>query len=92
MDDPAEEGTEQTVLDFLKSVGADFDNVISKSGPDGLEEFGVPGGSIPFYQLFDRKGELRYQFSPFPEGIENTELLEKMDQRLAELLAENKDD
>ena len=86
VDDPEDE---PAVVEFLTSQEATFDNVISKFGVDTqtAEEFGFRG-DVPFFQLFDRSGKLRYQFTPLPDGLENGETLDKIDQRVAELLAE----
>jgi hypothetical protein len=75
------------VLEFLQSKGATFDNVISQFGSDAktADEFEMPGG-VPFYQLFDRSGRLRYQFSEFPEDLENGEHLDQIDNRVKEIL------
>jgi hypothetical protein len=77
------------VLEYLKSAGATFDNVIDKGGGDleSFKAYGIPGG-LPFYKLYDRQGVLRYQFCPLLDGVEKGEPVEKIDQRVNELLAE----
>ena len=86
LDDPEEK---ESVSKFLVSAGAAFDNVISKFGlsPETAEEFEFRGDA-PFYQLFDRQGKLRFQFSPDPDELENGETLDMIDQRVQQLLAE----
>ena len=76
-------------LDFLKAQGADFDNLIIDAGLTVDGDFGVK--TMPFYKLYDRKGELRYQFTPFPSPGEGFVSTDEMDQRVEELLAENQD-
>ena len=87
LDEP--EDTEK-VLNFLVKSDATFDNVISKFGfeEETGKEFEFPG-QPPFYQLFDRDGKLRFQFSPDPADMENVESLEMLDQRVQQLLAES---
>ncbi len=80
---------QDAVVEFLRKQKATFDNLIAKSTGDAdpLRQFGAPG-TIPFYQLFDRLGVLRYQFSPNPQGLKNGEVMENIDRRVKELLAE----
>ncbi len=77
------------VLEFLKSKGATFENVINKIGsdPDSFTHYGIPGG-LPFYKLYDRQGVLRYQFCPVLDGVEKGEPVENIERRVKELLAE----
>lgn len=77
----------ESVLRFLSEQQADFDNLLGTYGvgTEAADAFEY-GGDVPFYKLYDRQGQLRYQFSPDPrEGIEP---FESLDQRVAELLAE----
>ena len=87
MDEP---GDRAQVLDFLKSKGADFDNLISQHGasPATAEEFGFRG-DLPFYQLFDRTGKLVYQFSPLHDDLPGGEPVDQIDMRVQELLGQN---
>jgi hypothetical protein len=77
------------VKDFLAEQKAGGDNLISKFGLDtkSEEEFNIVGG-LPLYKLYDRKGELRYQFSLFPDDLERGQHMDQLDARVAELLAE----
>ena len=86
LDDPEDEST---VLEFLQQQNATFDNLLSKFGvgKQANEAFGIPD-SPPFYKLYDRTGNLRYQFSVFPENVENAEHVDAIDQRVEQLLAE----
>ncbi len=74
---------EPAVLQKLKELEATFDNVIARFD---VRDYS-PSGGIPYYQLYDRSGKLRYQFSPFPG--ENEEPTDNMEKRIEELLAEN---
>ena len=69
------------VLEFLRSQGAAFPNLISASGgsPESFTEFEIPAGAVPHYKLFDKDGKLRYQFTGHSEEIA---------ERVEELLAE----
>jgi thiol-disulfide isomerase/thioredoxin len=86
LDDPARR---DQVLDFLRREGASFDNILSHQGIGAatVEEFGLRG-DIPLYRLHDRKGVLRFQFSAAPEGLERGESIDRMDDRVRELLDE----
>lgn len=81
---------QESVLAFLRRQKADIDNLLPKygAGSQFLEAFDLRG-DVPFYKLYDRQGKLRYTFSSDPEGIENCEPIEKIDQRVVELLATN---
>ena len=81
LDEPEDEAS---VRKFLEGQKATFDNLIGES-ENALEEFGIAGG-IPYFQLYDRNGQLRYGFSPLPQG--DDELLEQIDVRVRELLSE----
>lgn len=83
LDDPSEA---EEVLTFLRSVGATVPNLISTwgAGTESLEQFGVPGG-LPYYRLYDRQGQMRFQFG---EGAPPIEPLDQLPARLAELLDE----
>ncbi len=76
------------VKQFLADNGAAFDNLITKfgNGTQTNDIFGIHG--VPYYKLYDRKGVLRYQFAEIYDGLDNGEPVEKIDERIAELLAE----
>jgi len=84
MNEPKER---DSVLAFLERHKADIDNLLPEygAGSEFLEAFDLRG-DIPFYRLYDRQGTLRYTFSGDPDGIDNCEPIEKMDQRVVELL------
>ncbi len=86
MDEPEDE---PTVSDYLKRKNADFETLLTRygTGSEFVNAFGIRG-DLPFYRLYDRKGTLRYSFSDDPEGIENCEAIEKIGERVKELLAE----
>lgn len=81
-DDPEEDRT--SVLDFLTSQGANFENFISRhgAGPKSAEAFEIENGTLPHFKLYDRKGILRKTF-----GDEVFEA-EDIDRAVEELLAE----
>ncbi len=64
-DDPEDEETPAKVLKFLKKQQAAFPNYISRLDLDqgGSEAFGIEGGSLPHYKLYDRSGKLLKSFS-----------------------------
>lgn len=76
-------------LSFLQDAGASFDNLVSKFGAStkSADELGIRG-EMPFCQLFDRKGQLRYQFSELPDGLTNGVVFSELDDRIRELLVE----
>lgn len=84
MNEPKER---EAVLAFLRRQQADIDNLLPRygAGSEFLEAFDLRG-DVPFYKLYDRQGNLRYTFSGDPEGIENCEAIERIDQRVLELL------
>lgn len=88
LDDPSEEAQ---VRQFLGEKRATFENLVSKfgGGTESADSFDIPG-EVPFYVLFDRTGKQRFVFSGQPEGLKvaNCEALDRVDQRVAELLAE----
>lgn len=87
MNEPKER---ESVLAFLRRQKATIDNLLPKygAGSEFLEAFDLRG-DVPFYKLYDRQGTLRYTFSGDPEGIENCEPIERIDERVAELLGAN---
>lgn len=84
MNEPKER---ESVLAFLVRQQADVENLLPRygAGSEFLEAFDLRG-DVPFYKLYDRQGVLRYTFSADPEGIENCESIERIDQRVEELL------
>ena len=80
---------EPQVRKFLAVKHAAFENLLSRfgNGSQSAEELEFDG-VVPFYKLFDRQGRLRYQFSDFPDQLENGEPLENVDRRVEELLNE----
>ncbi|XZE21736.1 TlpA family protein disulfide reductase [Pirellulaceae bacterium SH449] len=87
MDEPDDE---QSVSDFLKRKNAQLATLLTPygAGAEFVEAFGLRG-DVPFYRLYDRQGTLRYSFSGDPEGIENGEPVERIDERVQELLQES---
>jgi len=79
---------EPQVREFLAAQGAEFQNLLSKFGAStkSAEAYDFDGG-VPLYKLYDRAGNLRYQFSGAPETLENGEPIENLDKRVHELLA-----
>jgi thiol-disulfide isomerase/thioredoxin len=88
MNEPDEK---ESVLAFLVRQNADIDNLLPKygAGTEFLEAFDLRG-DVPFYRLYDRRGKLRYAFSGDPDGIANCESVELIDQRVAELVQEDR--
>jgi len=84
MNEPKER---EAVLAFLVRQKADVDNLLPVygAGSEFLEAFDLRG-DVPFYKLYDRQGVLKFTFSSDPEGIENCEPIEMIDQRVEELL------
>lgn len=78
-----------SVSDFLKRENADFETLLTRYGigAEFVNSFDIRG-DIPFYRLYDRQGRLRYTFSADPEGIQNCETIDRIDERVKELLAE----
>jgi len=81
-DDP--EDDQASVLDFLTSQGAHFENFISRhgAGPKSAEAFEIENGTLPHFKLYDRKGVLRKTFGEEPFEVE------EIDRAVEELLAE----
>lgn len=86
LDDPAQS---EEVLAFLRSIGAAIPNLISAwgAGTESLERFGIPGG-LPYCRLYDRRGQMRFQFGGDAAGASSLEPLDQLPARLAELLDE----
>lgn len=76
------------VLEFLQQKHAVFDNLLTTLDINAtFDAYEIPEG-IPFYQLYDRKGQLRYRFSGVADEEAKLETFDAIDQRVAELLAE----
>lgn len=86
MNEPADR---EEVLAFLQRSNASFDNLLTEYGAGSafVDAFDLRG-DLPLYRLYDRKGVLRYTFSEDPEGIENGETIDRIDQRIEQLLSE----
>ena len=80
----------ERALKFLQDQHATFDNLLSKygGGEASYESYAIPGGSIPHYKLFDRKGVERYTFQVDPLA-EKQFSHEDIEAKLKELLAES---
>ncbi len=86
MNEPDEK---ESVQRFLTKSKAAFDNLLTDygAGAEFLVAFDLRG-EVPFYKLYDRQGSLRYSFSGDPAGLENCEPIERIDERVAQLLSE----
>ena len=86
MDEPADR---DKVLAFLQRANARFDHLLTEYGAGSafVDAFDLRG-DLPLYRLYDRKGVLRFSFCEDPEGIEKGEPIERIDQRIEQLLAE----
>ena len=86
MDEPE---NRDNVLAFLRRQGADIENLLSGlgGGPAAMEAFEIEGGALPYYKVFDRKGELRTTFSLDPMAAEQF-TPEDIESAVAELLDE----
>ena len=80
---------ESQVLAFLEKHGAAFDNLLSKfgSGEQTFEAYDIEGGAVPYFKLYDRKGELRHTFFSDPAAAKPFTHAD-IEQRIQELLAE----
>jgi len=88
-DDP--ESSSPQVLEFLRKQNAALPTLISEYGvsTESAEQFEmVADGALPGYKLFDRSGQLRFQFSALPDESESIEPPDNIDTRVAQLLAE----
>ena len=63
--DESDEETQKAVLKFLESKDAQFINVLATAGndQDPMETFGIDGGALPHYRIYDRTGKLIKKFS-----------------------------
>jgi len=87
LDDPANTDEVRKVL-FRKGTGG-LTNLISEyhSGSESVDAFEVPGGALPHYKLYDRKGELRQTFALDPAAKKQFTTAD-VDRAVEKLLAE----
>ncbi|MFK7776599.1 MAG: TlpA disulfide reductase family protein [Gimesia sp.] len=64
MDEPDAE-TQKSVLKFLESKEAQFINILAtaQNDQDPMDTFGIDGGALPHYRIYDRMGKLVKKFS-----------------------------
>jgi thiol-disulfide isomerase/thioredoxin len=87
-DDP-DEGDK--VLTTLRKLGAEMENYHTTADiQQTFDAFDIRGG-IPFYQLYDRQGVLRYRFNGAPAPGDEAEPTDQIDIRIRELLDESPD-
>lgn len=79
LDDPDQKSE---VLEFLRSQGATFDNLISAHGtsPKSITDFEITNGAVPHYKIYDKSGQVRYTFTGHSD---------ELDVRVRELFAES---
>ncbi len=85
-DDPADpEGARE----FLQQQQAtETENLLTALDlNETFDRFDIRGG-IPFYKLYDRQGNLRYEFNGNPQRDDNTEPIDNLEVRLKELIEE----
>jgi thiol-disulfide isomerase/thioredoxin len=86
-DDPEDP---ETILEFHREQkAAPVKNLVSAHGasPDSYDAFEI-GGGVPWYQLYDRSGTLKYVFCDEPKaGVEALPVAE-IDAKIEELLAQ----
>lgn len=63
--DESDETTKKDVLKFLKTKNADFINLLATASDDqdSMDTFGIDGGALPHYRIYDRNGKLVKKFS-----------------------------
>ena len=63
--DESDEETQQAVLKFLEKEDAQFTNVLATAADDQdpMDTFGIDGGALPHYRIYDRTGKLIKKFS-----------------------------
>lgn len=63
--DESDETTQKTVLKFLESKDAELINLLATAadGEDTMETFGIEGGALPHYRIYNREGKLVRKFS-----------------------------
>ena len=78
-----DEEEEAAVRKFLTANGATFENLRATTGAssESTDRLGIPGGALPFFQLYDRAGKLR---KTFPAPVKPAEV----DRAVRQLLAE----
>ena len=77
------------VLTTLRKLGAELENYHTTADiQETFEAFDIRGG-IPFYQLYDRQGVLRYRFNGAPAPGDEAEPTDQIDIRIRELLDES---
>lgn len=86
-DEPAESDRVAKLLSSKQASGAT--NLISQFGgsPRTMEEFEITSGAVPFYKLYDRKGQLRQTFGIDPVAKKQFTPAE-IDAAIEQLLAE----
>lgn len=84
MNEPQER---ETVHAFLKRQNAAMDNLLTEYGAGGtfVSAFDIPG-EIPYYLLIDQNGKIRHRFSGQPEGMKDCEGIDRIPERIEELL------
>lgn len=80
---------QQKVEKFLQDAGARrMQNLMSKlGGAPSMEPFDLSAG-VPCYKLYDRQGQLRYQFAAEGDPDKNLLSMDEFDIKLREVLAE----
>lgn len=73
--------------EVLKSAEARCDNLLSKWGAstESTDQFQV-NSALPYYKLYDRQGDLRYEFSGVADPDQNVGPLDDLETRVHELL------
>ncbi|QDT43316.1 Thiol-disulfide oxidoreductase ResA [Gimesia alba] len=63
--DESDEATQKAVLEFLESQDAQFTNILATATgeEDPMDTFGIDGGALPHYRIYDRAGQLVKKFS-----------------------------
>ncbi|WP_339729295.1 redoxin family protein [uncultured Gimesia sp.] len=63
--DESDEETQKAVLKFLESQHAQFINILATAAndQDPMETYGIDGGALPHYRIYDRAGKLANKFS-----------------------------
>lgn len=84
-DDPSEGPKVLSTLKKLKATTENYHTSVDMN--QTFEGFDIRGG-IPFYQLYDRKGNLRYRFNGAPTPQDEAEATELLEMRIRELLEE----
>ena len=87
LDDPADKDEVRKVL--IKSGADGLTNLLSEygGGSESVDAFEIPGGALPHYKLYDRKGQLRRTFALDPAAKKQFTLAD-VEQAVAAMLAE----